>query len=73
MEDEEDTKMLQNSLNKFYIWADGNNMSFNSSKFEIKITSTNISYDDAIIDSKEQVRDLGIMMGDTATSSLVYI
>ena len=75
---EEDTQMLQNDLQKLYIWADTNNMKFNANKFEllrygkkkIKTATTYKSYDDSNIDSKEQVRDLGIMMSDTATFCL---
>ena len=68
--------MLQNDLHKLYKWADTNNMKFNANKFEllrygkeqeIKSTTTYKSYDDSNIDDKEQVRDLGIMMCNTAT------
>ena len=73
---EEDTQMLQNDLHKLYTGADTNNMKFNANKFEllrygkeqeIKSATTYISYDDSNIDNKEQVRDLGIMMSNTAT------
>ena len=79
IKDEEDTQMLQNDLHKLYIWADTNNMKFNANKFEllqygkeqeIKTTTIYKSYDDSNIDSKEQVRDLGIMMSNTATFTL---
>ena len=68
--------MLQNDLHKLYIWADTNNMKFNANKFEllqhgkeqeIKTATIYKLYDDSNIDSKEQVRDLGIMMSNTAT------
>ena len=68
--------MLQNDLHKLYKWADTNNMKFNANKFEllrygkeqeIKSTTTYKSYDNSNIDDKEQVRDLGIMMCNTAT------
>ena len=36
-------------------------------KQEIKSATTYKSYDDSNIDDKEQVRDLGIMMSNTAT------
>ena len=56
-----------------------NNMTFNANKFEllrhgkeqeIKSATTYKSYDDSDIADKEQVRDLGIMMGNTATFTL---
>ena len=71
--------MLQNDLHKLYKWADRNNTKFNANKFEllryrkeqeIKYATTYISYDDSNIDEKEQVRDLGIMMSNTATFTL---
>ena len=77
--DEEDTQMLQNYLHKLHKWVDTNNMKFNANKFEllqygkeqeIKSATTYISYDDSNIDNKEQVRDLGIMMSNTATFTL---
>ena len=54
-------------------------MKFNANKFkflrygkeqEIKSATTYKSYDDSYIDGKEQVRDLGIMMSNTATFTL---
>ena len=68
--------MLQNDLQKLYKWADTNNMNFNENKFEllrygkeqeIKSATTYKSYDDSNIDDNEKVRDLGIMMSNTAT------
>ena len=41
-----------------------------SNKFEIKSATTYKSYDDSNIDDKEQVRDLGIVMSNTATFTL---
>ena len=38
---------------------------------EIKSAKTYKSYDDSNIDDKEQVRDLGIMMSNTATFTLL--
>ena len=74
--------MLQNYLHKLYKWADTNNMKFNANKFELlqygkeqetKSAPTYKSYDDSNIDDKEQVRDLGIMMSNTATFTLHII
>ena len=54
-------------------------MKFNTNKFEllrygkqqeIKTATIFKSYNDSNIDSKEQVRDLGIMMSNTATFTL---
>ena len=54
-------------------------MKFNANKFEllrygkeqeIKSSTTYKSYDDSNIDDKEQVKDLGIMMSNTATFTL---
>ena len=54
-------------------------MKFNANKFEllrygkeqeIKSATTYKSYDDSNIDNKEQVRDRGIMMNNTATFTL---
>ena len=68
-------------MHKLYKWAEANNMKFNASKFEllgnkicnniqIKSTTTYKSYDDSNIDDKEQVRDQGIMVSNTATFTL---
>ena len=71
--------MLQNDLYKLFKWADTNNIKFNANKFEllrygkeqeIKSATTYKSYNDSNIDDKEQVRDRGIMMSNTATFSL---
>ena len=55
-------------------------MKFNANKFELlrygkqqeikSATKYKISYDDSNIDDKKQVRDLGIMMSNTATFTL---
>ena len=72
-------KKTLNDLHKLYKWADTNNMKFNANKFEllrcgkeqeIKSATTYKSYDDSNIDDIEQVRDLGIMMSNTATFTL---
>ena len=71
--------MLQNYLHKLYKSADTNNMKFNVNKFEllrygkeqeIKSATTYKSYDDSNIDDKEQVRNLGTMVSNTATFTL---
>ena len=80
LKDEENTQMLQNDLNKpcngqILIII----MKFNANKFEllrygkeqeIKYATTYKSYDDSNIDDKEQVRDLGKIMSNTATFTL---
>ena len=62
-----------------YKWSDTNNIKFNDTKFEllqyrkeqeIKSATTNKSYDNSNIDDQEQVRDLSIMMSNTATFTL---
>ena len=58
-----DTNNMKISANKFELWRYGKEQ-------EIKSAITNKSYDDSNIDDKEQVRDLGIMMGNTATFTL---
>ena len=55
-------------------------MKFNANKFELlrygkeqeikSATTYKISYDDSNIDDNEQVRDLGILMSNTATFTL---
>ena len=79
IKDEEDTQMLQNDLHRPYKWTDTNNMKLNANnlnfcdmekKQEIKSPTTNKSYDDSIIGNKEKVKDLGIMMSNTATFTL---
>ena len=71
--------MLQNDLHKLNKWADTNNIKFNANKYkllrngkeqEIKSATTYKLNDDLNIDDKEQVRDLGIMMSNTATFTL---
>ena len=62
--------------------GDTNNMKFNANKFEllrygkeqeIKSATTYKSYDDSNIDDKQQVRDLGTMISNTATSTFHII
>ena len=71
--------MLQKDLHNLYKLADTNNIKFNTNKFkllrygtedEIKSATTYKLHEDSNIYDKEQVRDLGIMMSNTATSTL---
>jgi len=73
---DEDSNRLQFDLKCIYQWASENNMSFNSCKFEKihyrygneTIYSYNYTADDgAIIAEKENLRDLGVTMSNTAT------
>ncbi len=65
-----DCDILQDDLSKIYKWADVNNMTFNSNKFQyINFTSTNIkssnaylSSDSNTINATDTVKDLGISM-----------
>ena len=75
-------RCYKNDLHKLYKWADTNKMKFNANNFEllrygkeqeIKSATTYKSYDDSNIDDKEQFRDLGIMMSNTATVTLHII
>ena len=77
-----DTQMLEYDLRKLYKLAATNNVKLNDNKFEflqygkeqeIKSRTTYKSYDDSNIDNKEQARDLGIMMSNTATFTLHII
>ena len=74
---EEDLEKFQEDLDKIYKWAEENNMAFNGTKFELLRyghdeelkTVTNYLTPEAndIIDVKEALRDLGIIMNDKAT------
>ena len=70
---EEDVEKLQQDLNKIYSWAEENNMLFNNGKFEmlrygpdeeIKNSTFYLSANDEIIEEKEQLRDLGIIVNN---------
>ena len=81
IKDEKDTHMQQKDLYNLYKWSD-TNIKFNANKFEllrygkeqeIKSAPSYKPYDHSNIDNKEQVRDLGIMMSNTATFTLHII
>ena len=66
-------------LHKLHKWTDTKNLKVNANKFElfrygkeqeIKSATTNKSYDHSNIDDKEQIRDLCIMISNTATFTL---
>ena len=76
VQNETDVEALQSDLNKVFEWANKNNMEFNSKKFElirygknqdIKDGTIYFSADDNIIEEKEVLRDLGILMNNEAT------
>ena len=70
---EEDVENLQSDLNKIYEWADNNNMLFNNNKFEvlrygknteIKDSTFYLSASNDIIEEKETLRDLGVIVNN---------
>ena len=76
---EEDVETLQDDLEKLYRWQEHNNMAFNSSKFEVLRYGSNTALKEstnyltpgceAIIEEKENLRDLGIIMSNDASFS----
>ena len=76
---EEDLESFQNDLEKLYNWSEENIMAFNGTKFELLRyghneglkTLTNYSTPNAenVIDVKDALRDLGVIMNDKATFS----
>ena len=74
---EEDVEALQEDLEKLYSWATDNKMAFNGTKFEVLRYGNNeeVKEDtdyltpntDGVIDVKNVLRDLGVMMNDRAT------
>ena len=76
---EEDVEALQEDLNKLYKWQETNNMQFNAKKFEIlrygrnQILKDSTSYltpnCEDLIEEKECLRDLGIMMTNDGSFS----
>ena len=75
IDSEEDVEAFQNDLNKIYKWAEENNMLFNNDKFEllrygcnenIKESTFYISANDEVIEEKEVLRDLGIIVNNNA-------
>ena len=76
IESEEDVESLQNDLDKLYCWEKKNKMKFNGSKFqllrygqkeEIKNNTMYFTADmEEIIDQFSNLRDLGVIMSDTA-------
>jgi hypothetical protein len=79
IDSEEDVEDLQSDLNKIYDWQHDNNMLFNGKKFELLRYGTNVEikestsyltpgYED-IVEVKENLRDLGVIMSDDGTFS----
>jgi endonuclease/exonuclease/phosphatase family metal-dependent hydrolase len=76
IEDEDDVEDLQNNLEKLYEWKNINNMKFNGSKFQlirygpnedIKNNTLYFTEDvEEIIERVPSLRDLGVIMSDTA-------
>ena len=77
--EEADVENIQRDLNSIYEWQQTNNMLFNGSKFEmlrygknadLKMDTSYFSpnYED-VIEVKESLRDLGIIMSDNANFS----
>ena len=76
IQEEADVEHMQEDLDCVYTWAENNNMKFNSDKFgllrygknqELKDGTSYFPADDNIIEEKEVLRDLGIMMNNVAT------
>ena len=70
---EEDISELQSDLNRIYQWSLSNNMRLNGNKFEHlrygKLTEVSTGYltpEDEHIQVRQEVKDLGIIMQDTA-------
>ena len=79
IDSEKDVEDHQDDLNTIYNWQQENNMLFNGNKFELLRYGTNEEikestiyltpeYED-VIEVKENLRDLGIIMSDDATFS----
>ena len=76
IETEDNVEKLQTGLDKIYSWAQQNNMLFNNAKFEvlrygnnedIKFSTFYLSADNEIIEEKEKLRDLGIIVNNRGT------
>jgi len=74
----EDCKVLQQSLNKIYQWANRNNMKFNVTKFnllrygpneDLKINTSYKNSEGENIEEEKSVKDLGVQMSDDLTFS----
>ena len=72
---QEDARLLQEDLKQVYMWAEQNNMRFNSIKFELlrygknsnlKDSTEYVSNTGEIINAKESVKDLGVTMSSNA-------
>ena len=76
---EDDVESLQTDLEKLYNWQESNNMLFNSKKFELLRYGKNQDLKNStlyltpnqndVIEEKESLRDLGIIMSNDATFS----
>ena len=76
VKDFDDVEDLQEDLETLYLWQDQNNMKFNGNKFELLRYGSNEDLKfstnyltpgaEELIDTKECLRDLGVMMSDDA-------
>ena len=72
VKNEEDVEQLQADLDKLYNWQENNNMLFNGNKFEVLRYGNNTELKDStsyftpnyldVIEEKDNLRDLGIMI-----------
>ena len=78
IKDDSDRTLLQNDLNSIYQWANESKMKFNAGKFEMMRYQLRpseesgpeyVTIDGQSIEQKKSVKDLGIMMADSANFS----
>ena len=72
--DEHDVEQLQRDLDSLFVWAEDNNMRFNAGKFQLLRYGQNENLKNEtmyftedtseVVERKEVVRDLGVLMSD---------